>query len=192
MDGLTFEDVDKLIARAVGEKTIYGDRDAAWIGVGSDGMLRISELAAVHVENIDFNANTLRIVRSKTDQLADGKDQFLTDRTLEHVRVWMARGKIESGNLFRSVNQTYKRIRKEGLTANSIRLILKKRAKAAGIEGRISGHSLRVGAAQSLAAMGATQVELQIAGRWTSPEMPAKYARKMSAQQSCVARLRNQ
>lgn len=62
----------------------------------------------------------------------------------------MERGKIESGNLFRSVNQTYKRIRKEGITANSIRLILKARCKAAGIEGRISGHSLRVGATQSL------------------------------------------
>ena len=39
---------------------------------------------------------------------------------------------------------------------------------AVGIEGRVSGHSLRVGRAQSLAAGGASLVELQTAGRWQS------------------------
>ena len=35
------------------------------------------------------------------------------------------------------------------------------------IEGRVSGHSLRVGGAQSLAAGGASLVEMQTAGRCT-------------------------
>ena len=38
---------------------------------------------------------------------------------------------------------------------------------------RISGHSLRVGSAQSLAAAGAGLVELQQAGDWKAPQMPA-------------------
>ena len=38
-------------------------------------------------------------------------------------------------------------------------------AAAVGIEGRVSGHSLRVGGAQSLAAGGASIVEMQTAGR---------------------------
>ena len=38
-------------------------------------------------------------------------------------------------------------------------------ARAAGVEGRISGHSLRVGSAQSPAAAGAGVVEMQQAGR---------------------------
>ena len=44
----------------------------------------------------------------------------------------------------------------------------------AGVEGRVSGHSLRVGGAlQSLAAAGASIVEMQTAGRWQqSPSMP--------------------
>ena len=41
---------------------------------------------------------------------------------------------------------------------------------------RVSGHSLRVGAAQSLAAAGAGLVQMQQAGRWQSPAMPAHYA----------------
>ena len=40
---------------------------------------------------------------------------------------------------------------------------------AVGIGGRVSGHSLRVGGAQSLAVGGASLVELQTAGRWQSP-----------------------
>ena len=42
----------------------------------------------------------------------------------------------------------------------------RKRPSAVGIEGRVSGHSLRVGDAQSLAAGGASIVEMQTAGRW--------------------------
>ena len=40
------------------------------------------------------------------------------------------------------------------------------------IEGLVSGHSLRVGGAQSLAAAGASVVEMQTAGRWQSPRCP--------------------
>ena len=44
-------------------------------------------------------------------------------------------------------------------------------------EGRVSGHSLQVGGAQSLAAAGASVVEMQTVGRWQSPSMPAHYVR---------------
>ena len=192
VDPILYEDVDKLVALAAAENTIHGDRDAVLFSLMSDGGLRIGEFAALNVEDIDFESNTIRVAKSKTDQFGVGANQWVRDRTLELIRVWLQRSKITSGPLFRPINDTYNRVRKVAMHKDSIRRILKKRAKAAGIEGRISGHSLRVGAAQSLTAMGATLVELQIAGRWTSPEMPAKYARKMSAQKSCVARLRNQ
>ena len=44
------------------------------------------------------------------------------------------------------------------------RAIIKCRAAAADLQGRFSGHSLRVGSAQSLAASGASLVEMQTAG----------------------------
>ena len=58
------------------------------------------------------------------------------------------------------------------------------------MEGRISGHSLRVGGAQSLATAGASLVEMQIAGRWQSPVMPGRYAQGQLAKQGAMARLR--
>ena len=51
----------------------------------------------------------------------------------------------------------------------------RKRSAHAGVEGFISGHSLRVGSAVSLAQAGATVVDMQVAGRWKSSQMPAHY-----------------
>ncbi len=76
------------------------------------------------------------------------------------------------------------------LDSRNIRRIIVTRARAAGIEGRVSGHSLRVGGAQSLAAAGAGLVELQQAGDWRSPAMPAHYARGQPGARGAVARLR--
>ena len=47
----------------------------------------------------------------------------------------------------------------------------------AGLKGIFSGHSLWIGSAQSLAASGASLVEMQTAGRGSSPAMPGHYAR---------------
>ena len=76
------------------------------------------------------------------------------------------------------------------LGVRSIRRIITRRAADAGIVGGVSGHSLRVGAAQSLTAAGAGLVELQQAGDWKAPHMPAHYARHLSAARGAVARLR--
>ena len=70
------------------------------------------------------------------------------------------------------------------------RLTIRRRAREAGIEGRISGHSLRVGSAQSLARRGASLVELQHSGRWKSSSMPAHYSRSQRAGCGAGARLR--
>ena len=58
---------------------------------------------------------------------------------------------------------------------------------AAGVEGFISGHSLRVGSAVSLAQAGASVVDMQNAGRWKSPQMPAHYAKAELAERGAVA-----
>lgn len=192
-EGLQWESVEKLVSHATGERTIFGDRDAAIIAVMSDGLLRVSEVAALDVEDIDFASNTFRIRQSKTDQFGVGAQQYIGNPPLEHVRVWMEKAKVESGPLFRAINNTHHRVMKRRIspdTIPAIRRIIKKRAKAAGIDGKISSHSLRIGAAESLTIQGATLVQLQICGRWSSPEMPAHYARKHTAQQSAMARLR--
>ena len=97
---------------------------------------------------------------------------------------------LDDGPLFRRIRRG-DRVEASAITDRAARSIIQARAADAGIEGRVSGHSLRIGAAQSLAAAGAGLVELQQAGRWDSPSMPAHYARGQLAARGAVARLRH-
>ena len=71
-----------------------------------------------------------------------------------------------------------------------MRDIVRRRAADAEIEGRVSGHSLRVGSAQSLREAGATMTDLMTAGRWNRVETMARYVRSQDAAFGPVARLR--
>ena len=189
VEGVRWEQADAAAALAVNEETkLSGLRDAAILAVASDALLRVSELAALTVADIDMTEQTLTVQRSKTDQEGTGAVLFLGKPTIQRVQVWLTAAGIREGALFRALTKGGKV--RAGLSARSLRTIIAKRSKAAGVLGRVSGHSLRVGSAQSLAAAGASVVEMQQAGRWKSPAMPGQYARKQMARRGAVARLR--
>ena len=147
------------------------------------------EVAALDVSDVNLAEQTVFIRRSKTDQEGKGTVQFLGKPTTERIQAWLLNSGLTEGPLFRAVNKEG-RVRGRCLTDRSIRLIVARRARAAGVDGRVSGHSLRVGSAQSLADAGASLVEMQVAGRWRSPVMPALYAQGQLSKQGAVARLR--
>ncbi len=157
--------------------------------MASDALLRVSELQALDVADLDFSTSTVTVRRSKTDQEGEGAVLYLGKPTLKRVRKWLEAAELEEGPLFRRV-RVGGVVGESRLSQQAIRSIIKDRAEAAGVEGRVSGHSLRVGSAQSLAAAGATLVEMQQAGRWESPTMPGHYARAELASRGAVARLR--
>ena len=66
------------------------------------------------------------------------------------------------------------------------------RQRAADMGLRATGHSLRVGAAVSMASRGASLVAMQQAGGWTAPDMPAHHGRQASVRKGPVATLRNE
>ena len=115
--------------------------------------------------------------------------QFVGAPTVRRIRTWLDAASIKRGPMFRAVRRGGHPA-KERITTRSIRTIIATRAAEAGFEGRISGHSLRVGAAQSLAAAGAGLVEMQNAGRWKSPGMPGRYAAGQLVSRGAIARLR--
>lgn len=196
VDGLTWERADLLADLATQENNLYGFRDAAVIAVMSDALLRVSEAAAIDLDHVDFgvedvDGGTLYIPRSKTDQMGKGATLYIRPQTLEYIRTWIDNAGITEGPLFCRIKRTFmKALPNTRINHYNIRYMLRVRAKQAGIKGRISGHSCRVGSAQSLASRQATLVEMQQVGRWASPEMPAHYAQKFTANQSVVARLR--
>ena len=172
--------------------SLRGLRDAAIIALMSDAMLRVSEAAELRVEDVTGNkdgSGRLTIRHAKTDPNGEGRTLYLGPEALRHFRGWLDTAGIRQGRAFRQVRRGG-HVQAGGLTPNTVRLIVKRWAAAVGIAGeRVSGQSLRVGMAQTLAAAGASLVEMQQAGRWKSPQMPAHYARGERAGRNAVARL---
>ena len=191
--GVQFSDMVEIVARCETEDTLAGWRDAALIRTMFDGLLRIAEACAIEVSHITTTkkgSGTLEIPRSKTDQLGDRKDTvFLSRGTVRAIKEYQLLAEIEDGPLFRGFTSRHKtRVHSFAMSTVAARNAIKERARAAGVDGFISGHSFRVGMAQSLAESGASLVQMQQAGRWKSSDMPAHYSRAQAAQQNAVAK----
>jgi len=173
-----------------------GLRNAAVIAVMSDALLRVGEAAALEVDDIETRhdgAGTLTVRRSKADQKGEGATLYLGTTTIRRIEIWMEAAEstgadMAGGSLYRRILRG-QRVTAAPLSPRSLREIVQKAAAAVGIDGA-SGHSLRIGSAVSLVRAGASLPEVQQAGRWASPSMPAHYARNEIAARGAVARLR--
>lgn len=187
VDGLNWADVERVCAFAEADRSLIGLRDSALIRLMSDGLLRISEVVAVNCG--DLKEKTLKVRTSKTDQEGHGEVLYVTSDTRRVINRYKKRAGITRGALFRRIRRG-DHIQKSRLTSRGARNIIKKRAADAGVEGFISGHSLRVGSAVSLAQAGASVVDMQVAGRWKSSQMPAHYAKAELAERGAIARFK--
>ena len=188
VDGLIWQDVERVCIYAETQGTLAGLRDAAMIRLMSDCLLRISEVVAVNVG--DFKGSALTLRSSKTDQEGTGETLYVCDNTRELLKQYRERAEISRGAVFRHIRRGG-HVQSDRFTTVSARRIIQKRAHAAGVEGFISGHSLRVGSAVSLAQAGATVVDMQVAGRWKSSQMPAHYAKAELAKRGAIARFKD-
>lgn len=181
------------VAAKAGAGSLAGLRDAALVALASDCLLRVSETVAVQVADLAAESDgsgRLAVRRSKSDQEGRGAVLYVGEPTMRRIAAWHDAAGLDDGPLFRRIRRG-DRVEASAITDRAARSIIQARAADAGIEGRVSGHSLRIGAAPSLAAAGAGLVELQQAGRWDSPSMPAHYARGQLAARGAVARLRH-
>ena len=192
-NGLTWRDVEKICAVQEADGTLIGLRNSAIIQVMSDAMLRVSEVVELRV--CDLHDKTIHIRFSKTDQEGKGADLYLCDNTRRVVKKWIERAGITDGYLFRRITARGDKIKNPDnlrpMTAHALRDMIKKCAKRVGITEGIATHSLRIGSAISLAQAGATLVEMQIAGRWKNPAMPAHYARAQLSSKGAIARYKD-
>ena len=188
VDGLIWQDVERVCILAEMENSLAGLRDSAMIRLMSDCLLRISEVVAVNAR--DLKERTLTVRTSKTDQEGASESLYVCDATRNVLQQYRERADITRGAIFRHIRRG-DHIQSNRLNPHSARRIIQKRANAAGVEGFISGHSLRVGSAVSLAQAGATVVDMQVAGRWKSSQMPAHYAKAELAERGAIARFKD-
>ena len=184
-DPLTWDEVERVCATAESSDTAAGLRDAAMISLMSDCLLRISEAVAVDVEDV------------KPDGLHIGGNEGLQDQALyicestrHRIERYRGRAEIKSGALFRRIRYHH-HVTPDRLGVKGARDAIRHWAAKAGVEGAISGQSLRIGSALSLAEAGASVKEMQQAGRWQDPTMPARYVREAPAEQSPVERYKD-
>ena len=187
VDGMTWRDVERVCSLAEAEGTIAGLRDSSLIRLMSDCLLRISEAVAVDVTDVH---SALTLHQSKTDPgtgVTSADTLYIGTPTREVIRWYCDAGGIFEGALFRRIRRG-DNITEGRLSVDGARNAIKRRAIEAGLDGYISGHSLRVGSAVSLAQAGASVVNMQVAGRWKSPQMPAHYARAELVKRGAIAR----
>ena len=195
-NGLTWREVEKICAVQEADGSLRGIRNSAILRVMSDGLLRISEVVELRID--DLEDNTLRIRFSKTDQEGEGEYLYLCKDTRLIVQKWLKRSGLTEGYLFRRMTARGDNLyvnkdtgEPSALTADGVRKIIKQSAARVGLTEKVSGHSLRIGTTVSLAQSGASLVDIQTAGRWKDPGMPAHYARAQFAERGAIARFKD-
>ncbi|OIN02474.1 hypothetical protein A9235_01955 [Polynucleobacter sp. MWH-Tro8-2-5-gr] len=162
---------------------LRGVRNRALLLIAYDSLCRRSELTSLNIEDIEHNEidsrARIRLRKSKTDQDSLGTWLLISNEAFIALANWLESARIKSGKIFRGISPSGE-IRRS-IQPAQINRIYKKIAKDAGISQsefkNISGHSLRVGAAQDLMTSGASLPILMARGRWSKPDTVIHYVK---------------
>ena len=177
--GINKDLLDKMVAAT--DNSLRGIRDRAILLVGYDSLCRRSELVSIEFEDVLVNEKDgsvkLKLRKSKTDPHGAGKNLYLSSEAQKAIKEWIDKSKISSGKIFKSITATGK-IR-ENLNSAQINRIYKKLAQFSGVDStilkKISGHSMRVGAAQDLMLSKASFPIIMHRGRWSKIDTVMRY-----------------
>lgn len=182
--------VDRMLSAA--GSGLRDKRNRALVAVGYDMFARRGEIAGLVVADLEFRddgSGTALIARSKTDQEGKGAFAYLAPDTVRAVRDWLDAAGITEGPVFRPVRRGGQRAGAGPMRPVDVAEVLKELATAAGLDRVPTGHSLRVGAAQDATAGGMSTTQIQIAGRWQTATMPARYAAALEVRRGASALL---
>ena len=179
--GITAPILEKMLEATA--NNLRGTRDRALLLLAYDSMCRRSELVSlkvmdIHLQELDNKSHMkIRLRKSKTDQELQGRWIYPSERSADAITEWINQAKLDDGCLFRGINNaidiTYE------LKSSQINRIYKRLAKDAKLPQEviehISGHSMRVGAAQDLLKSGASMPMIMNKGRWSKTDTVMRY-----------------
>ncbi len=168
------------------DSSLKGLRDKALLLTAYDSMCRRSELVSLQIDDaIIDNKNKIfkiKLRRSKTDQDGMGRWLYLSDKTQNALLKWISAANLIKGNLFRGIKRG--QVITDNLSPAQVNRIFKLIATKSRIDDsivkRISGHSMRVGAAQDLLILGTTLPMIMQRGRWTKADTVMRYTEQIS------------
>lgn len=176
--GLTANIRDRLISICQND-TLYDKRDRALIAVGYDTLSSRSELSSILIEDITFTEKGGKIIitRAKNDQYGHGRITHISNKTTKLLKEWISASKIKTGPVFRSIKHDI--VQNKAIHPHSINRIIKRTAQKAGMPyneiQRLSGHSMRIGAAQDMMISGLDILPIMAAGGWKTTNVVARY-----------------
>ena len=159
-------------------------RDAAALWIATDTWCRASEIVAFRVKDIERQtdgSSLLCVARSKTDQYYRGAFAFLSESGTAAVLRWVEEAGLCDNDPILTKSQ------KGGLRTPLDPATLSRIIRRCVGRSDVSAHSTRVGGVHDAFRLGCDLSSIMIAGRWSSPEMPARYGRRILASQSAAA-----
>lgn len=179
--GITAPILEKMLEAT--DNNLRGIRDRALLLLAYDSMCRRSELVSlkvmdIQVQELDNKGQMkIRLRKSKTDQESQGRWIHPSERSADATIKWINQAKLDDGYLFRGINNATD-ITHE-LKSSQINRIYKRLARDAKLPkeviDHISGHSMRVGAAQDLLKSGASMLMIMNRGRWSKTDTVMRY-----------------
>ena len=163
--------------------TLAGIRNKAMLSLGYDFLARRSELVALRTTDVEFTRDGAlkgMIRKSKTDQYGRGRLVFGSERSAKLLRVWFRKKPKEVEAVFCAIN--HGKCLDRPMCDRNVNEIIKKSVvkvkrcvRPSDLE--VSGHSLRVGAAQDLLVKGYDLAAIMRAGGWSNAETVSRYLR---------------
>ncbi len=161
-------------------------RNKALLWFATDSWCRASEICGFRVKDLqrqDDGSSLLFVSRSKTDQNGQGAYAFLSSKGTDAVIDWIDEAGLKADHTILTKSQSGGS--KTPIDPATLSRIIRR------CTGRkdVSAHSTSVGGVQDAFRLGCDLFSNMVAGRWTSPEMPARYARRLLASQLAAAKV---
>ena len=179
--GINHDILVKMIAAQ--PNTLAGTRNRALLSLGYDFLARRSELVAIRSNDLEFTPDGAlkgMIRKSKTDQYGKGRLVFGSERSAKLVRKWLRLKPKEIQPVFCAIN--HGKCEDRAICDRNVNDIIKRSVikvkrceRPSDLE--VSGHSLRVGAAQDLLIRGYDLAAIMRAGGWSDPSTVSRYLR---------------
>ncbi|THK33340.1 site-specific integrase, partial [Ensifer sp. MPMI2T] len=151
----------KLLETCASDRLVDVRDRALLLAAFASGGRRRSEVAALHVEDLTdeepvradpsdkdsppLPCLSIRLGRTKTTTADDDEHVLLIGRPVTALKRWLSDAQIKDGSVFRRIDQ-WGNVDRRALTPQSVNLILKARAKQAGLDSALfSAHGLRSG-----------------------------------------------
>ncbi len=164
---------------------LLGARDRAMLLLGFAGAFRRSELVGLDVADVDITREgaVMTLRHSKTDQEGQGSKKGIPYGSnpdtcpVRALQGWLEASGITAGPLFRYINR-HGQLGPDRLTDQAVALVVKRQAKAAGLDpAEYAGHSLRAGLATAAAMAGASERAIMNQTGHRSTAMLRRYIR---------------